>query len=52
MKAIAFRSRRRAASKSSLILRVMSYVSVYILSSVLIIGRCCRWYLVRGVVDV
>lgn len=51
-KAIAFWSRREAASKSSLILRVRSYSSVYILTSVLIIGICCRWYLKRGVVDV
>jgi hypothetical protein len=51
-KAIALWSRRQAASKSSLIVRVRFYLSVYILTSVLIIGICCRWYLKRGVVDV
>ena len=51
--AIAFRSRRRAASKSSRPSREGSYIStVYILTSVLIIGICCRSYLGLGVVDV
>lgn len=38
-KAIGFSSRWRAASKSSRLLRVRSYLYVYILTSVLIYGR-------------
>lgn len=52
MKAIGFWSRRRAASKSSRPLRAVCYLHVYILTSVLLIGICCRWYLRRGVDDI
>ena len=46
--------RRLAASKSSRLSGVRSCTSVYILiiTSVLIIGICCRLYLRSGVVDV
>jgi len=46
-KAIAFSSRRLAASESSCHLGDRSYISVYILliTSVLSIGICCRCYL-------
>jgi len=53
-KTIAFSSRRRAASESSRLLGEGFYIPVYILliTSVLLIGVCCRWYFRRGVVDV
>jgi len=51
-KAIGFSSRRRAASESSRLLGGRSHIPVYILTSVLIIGICCRWYFRRGAVDV
>ena len=43
-KAMAFRSRRRATSKSSCLIRERSYipVSILLITSVLIIGICCR----------
>jgi hypothetical protein len=47
--AMALRSRGRAASKSSRPLREGSYIStVYILTSVLLKGLCCRLYVVRS----
>ena len=52
MKAVGFSSRRLAASKSSRLLGVRSCISVYILTSVLYIGICCRDCFRRGVVDV
>jgi hypothetical protein len=53
-KTIAFSSRRRAASESSRILREVVYLCIYILliTSVLLIGVCCRCYFRRGEVDV
>ena len=46
--------RRLAASESSRLLGDRSYIPVYILiiTSVLLIGICCRCYFRRGVVDV
>jgi hypothetical protein len=43
-----------AASESSRLFGEGSYISVYILliTSVLLISACCRWYLRRGVIDV
>ena len=53
-KAIAFRSRWRAASESSRLSGGRFYIPVYILliTSVLAVGICCRGYFRRGVVDV
>jgi hypothetical protein len=51
-KATAFAWRRRAASESSRLSEGRCCIYVYILTSVLLIGICCRWYFRRGVVDV